>query len=503
MRRTRAERVIAFIETYCYVPEGDLMGQKVQLLGFQKKFIYEVYDNPVPTKVAILSMARKNAKTSTIAFLVLAHLVGPEAFPNSRIVSGALSREQAAEVFEVAYKTVLNSPELMNVVRIIPSRKRLVGLPRNVEYSALSADAKTNHGKSPIVAIIDEVGQVRGPTSDFIDSISTAQAAYKNSLIFYISTQAPTDADLFSIMIDTAIKHPRPSVVCHVYCADPNAEIMNEEQWHKANPALGVFRSLPDVREQAEKALYTPGFEPTFRNLVLNQRVDSTATWLSRTVWEANADPVTLPERIEAAYAGLDLSRSRDLTAFVLIWEQEGKWRIKPYFWMPEDTIEARSKEDHQPYAEWANAGLIRLTPGKTVNFAHVIADIVEIIARIASLTIAYDRYKIEDFKSRCEELGVSLPLVEFGQGFRDMTIAIEAVEDVLLNQGAAHGKNEVLTMCVRNAKIVRDDAGGRKISKTRSIGRIDGAVSMAMAFGAHAKKHLTPRKPEYKIFIA
>ena len=175
--RTRGEKVIDFCQKFCLVPEGDHVGKPVVLAPFQKEFILAVYDNPHVTDTAILSIARKNAKTGTIAFILLAHIIGPEAKQNSRIVSGAMSREQAAEVYNLASKCVLISPKLRDKIRIIPSSKKLVGLLMGVEYQAISAEGKTAHGKSPILAILDEVGQVRGPQSDFIDAITTAQGA--------------------------------------------------------------------------------------------------------------------------------------------------------------------------------------------------------------------------------------------------------------------------------------------------------------------------------------
>lgn len=214
---TRGQRVCAFIERYCIVSEGDLIGQPIKLEPFQKKFILSVYDNPAGTRRGFLSIARKNAKTATIACLLLAHIAGPEAVLNSRIVSGAMSKEQAAEVYNYASKMVQLSPELSRVVRIVPSGKRLIGLARNVEYQAVSADGKTAHGKSPVLAILDEVGQIRGPQSDFVDAIVTAQGAYDNAMMFGISTQAPNDADLFSIWLDDARQSNDPRIVCHVY----------------------------------------------------------------------------------------------------------------------------------------------------------------------------------------------------------------------------------------------------------------------------------------------
>lgn len=152
---TRGQRVIAFIERYLKVPEGEFVGQPMLLEPFQKQFILAVYDNKGKTRRAYLSIARKNGKSGLIAGILLAHIVGPEAKLNTQIVSGAMSREQAALVFSLACKIINLSPEIIPLVRIVPSGKKLIGLARNVEYRALAADGRTAHGLSPSLAILD------------------------------------------------------------------------------------------------------------------------------------------------------------------------------------------------------------------------------------------------------------------------------------------------------------------------------------------------------------
>jgi phage terminase large subunit-like protein len=147
--RTRGEKVCEFIEKYCRVPEGDLVGQPVHLEDFQRRFILEVYDNPGGTHTGILSIGRKNGKTALIACLLLAHVCGPEAVHNSQIVSGAQSKEQAGVLFELARKMIALEPMLRKVTRVQPSIKRIIGLTRNVTYKALAAEGKTAHGLSP------------------------------------------------------------------------------------------------------------------------------------------------------------------------------------------------------------------------------------------------------------------------------------------------------------------------------------------------------------------
>lgn len=480
---TRGERVIAFIERYCKAPEGAHVGKPIILDEFQRRFIVEIYDNPATTREAMLSIARKNGKTALIAGIMLAHLVGPEARQNSQIVSGARSREQASQVFNYASKMVQLSEELSGIVRIVPSGKRLIGLPMNVEYRALSAEGKTAHGLSPVLAILDEVGQVRGPQDDFIDAITTAQGAHENPLMIAISTQAASDADLFSLWIDDAVQSADPRIVCHLYAAPEDCDLMDESAWRAANPALGVFRSLDDLAEQAKKAQRMPSAENTFRNLCLNQRVSVVSPFISRDVWQSCGGAV-LEFGDTPVWAGLDLSGRTDLTALVIIGRIAGVWHTQCHFWTPESGLRDRAKRDRAPYDVWVRHGYLHTTPGATVDYEFVAQDMADIFARLNVQAIAYDRWRINLLKKELESIGAELPLVEFGQGFKDMSPAIDSVEAELLNGRVAHGAHPVLTMCASNSVIVKDAAGNRKLDKSKTTGRIDGMVAMAQAFG-------------------
>ena len=486
---TRGEKVIAFIEKYCRVPEGVLVGSPVVLADFQKDFILSVYDNAAITHTGILSIARKNGKSALIAGLLLAHLVGPEARENSQIVSGALSRDQASIIFKLAVKMIQLSDTLQKLTHIVPSTKTIRGLTRRTEYRALSAEGKTTHGLSPVLAILDETGQIKAAQDDFVDAVTTSQGAHESPLLLIISTQAPTDAALLSKMIDAGLKGDDKGVVCHVYSAPLDADIYDEESWHTANPALGTFRSLDDVRKQAQKAKDMPSFEPSFRNLILNQRVSTFSPFVSKTIWEANGAPSCDFGGLEV-FGGLDLSKRTDLTAFVLCArDKDGILHIKSHFFAPHDGLFERAKRDQVPYDVWAKEGFLTLTPGATVDYDHVAEVISDLVSDINLVEIAFDRWKIDFFKESCSRVGISLPLTPFGQGFKDMSPAIDALEADLLNRRARHGCHPVLTMCAQNVSVSTDPAGGRKFDKAKSTGRIDGMVALAMAVGIMSGK--------------
>ena len=499
---TRADRVIKFIENYLIVPEGEFVGKPLVLADFQKQFIRDVYDNPHGTRRAYLSMARKNAKSATIACLLLAHIIGPERLQNSQIVSGARSREQAGIIYNLAEKMLNLQPKFQGLYRLVPSSKRIIGLKANVEYRALSADGTTAHGLSPVLAILDEVGQVRGSQDDFIDAITTAQGAHKSPLLIAISTQAANDADLFSQWIDDAVNSKDPKIVCHLYAAPKDAGLLDKAAWKSANPALGLFRSLEDLEEQAKQAARMPTAENTFRNLCLNQRVSTVSPFISREVWEWNAGKV-LPFGNAPVYGGLDLSARTDLTALVLTAKIAGVWHTVSYFWTPENGLIDRSKRDRQPYDVWARQGYMNTTPGSTVDYEFVAQDIATIVQPLNLQVIAYDRYRIDMLKKEFERIGVDLPLAMWGQGFKDMTPAIETLEAELLNKRVAHGNHPVLTMCAANAIITGDPAGNRKLDKHKATGRIDGMVAMAMAFGISQKHDNLDDSEEFNRFLS
>ncbi len=481
---TRAGKVIQFIEKYCVTPDGAHVGKPLVLADFQKDFIKAVYDNEHGTRRAYLSIARKNGKSGLIAGLLLAHLVGPEAVLNSQIVSGAMSRDQAALVFNLAAKMVQQSPKLAKIVRIVPSGKRLLGLNMNTEYKALAADGKTAHGLSPVLAILDEMGQVRGPQSDFIDAITTSQGAHANPLMLVISTQAASDADLLSIWLDDAKASNDPRIVSHVYAAPEGCDLMDKTAWEAANPALRLFRSEDDLAEQMKQAQRMPSMENTARNLLLNQRVSTESPFISPDVWKSCGGSV-LDFEDTPVYAGLDLSARTDLTALVTIGKVGGVWQTVPHFWTPEQGLADRAHKDRSPYDVWARQGLLHTTPGATVDYEYVAMQIVEILADLNVQAIAYDRWRMDLMMREFERLGVTLPLMPFGQGFKDMSPALDAVEAELLNGRVAHAMHPVLTMCAANAVVTKDPAGNRKLDKGRATGRIDGMQAMAMAFGA------------------
>src|SRR5215471_8549213 len=284
-----AADIIEFIETVCFIPEGRLVGKKLKLFDWQKDLIRLIYDNPCGTRRALISMGRKNAKTTLAACLLLAHLCGPPAKskPNSQSFSAAQSRDQAGIIFSLAAKMVRINPALARIVTIQETAKSLICTELGTRYRALSADATTAYGLSPQLVIHDELGQVRGPRSPLYEALETATGAQENPLLIIISTQAPTDADLLSVLLDDALAGNDPHTVVKLYTAPADLDPFDEATIALANPALGTFLNTQEVLAMARNAKRMSARKAEYRNLILNQRIEATNMFVSPDVWQA------------------------------------------------------------------------------------------------------------------------------------------------------------------------------------------------------------------------
>lgn len=484
--------------------------------GWQKDYIRaiyepEVFDDEVGDyqrliRTAILSIARKNGKTAIIAALVLCHLVGPEAILNGEIYSAATEKDQAALVFKMARQMVEADEELQAIVEVVESRKTLVARATGSIYRAVSAEAGSKHGFNPSVVIYDELAQAKN--RDLFDALDTSQGARDEPLMIIISTQSADPRHVLSELIDDALSGEDPTTVAHVYSVDDDVEnIFDEEVWYDANPALGDFRSLAEMRKHASRAERSPSFEPVFRNLYLNQRVSRATPAVSRREWAACMDKNNKLVPGEEIYLGLDLSATTDLSAMVAVSKNNGD-RVAAWFWKPGDMLEEHTRRDRFDYVRYEREGLLEAPPGKAVKYGFIAKRIAEIRTEFKIVGLAYDRWRIKNLLQDLDAIGVdsyldgkedeksgALRLIPFGQGFVDMAPAIEALEIAVLERTLVHPGHPILTFCFMNAIALSDPAGNRKLDKSATRFRIDGAVACTMAMGAKARDVRTPPK--------
>jgi phage terminase large subunit-like protein len=415
-RLTRGARNIAWIEEHVRIPEGKMVGQPVKLTTKQKRWVKRIYDSP--TRTFILSMARKNAKTALASFLLLLHLCGPEARANSQLYSAAQSRDQAAILFALAAKVVRMSPDLSAVVTIRDTAKQLFCPELGTLYRALSADASTAYGLSPVFIVHDELGQVKGARSELYEALETASAAQESPLSLVISTQAPTDSDLLSLLIDDGLTGADPRIKVELCTAPLDIDPFSEKAIRAANPHFDDFMNQEEVFRQASDAKRMPSREASYRNLILNQRVEARNPFVSRAIWQENGgEPTDITG--EDVYGGLDLSSVHDLTALVLA---TAAGDVHPTFWLPGEGLAEKSRADRVPYDLWAEQGHLQTTPGRAIEYEFIAEHLRGVFDRCNVRAVAFDRWGMRHLKPWLIKAGFTEEelerFIDFGQGF-------------------------------------------------------------------------------------
>lgn len=491
----RADRVTKFIENLT-ITAGSHAGQPFRLRDWQKEIVRAIYEPEAAgrrvVRQALITLPRKNGKTQLAAALALVHLFGPEAEERGQVYSAAADRNQAALIFHEASAMVRADPELSAICNIIESQKRIVHYSSGSFYVANSSESRTAHGFSASCIIYDELAQA--PNRKLYDVLTTSTAARAEPLTIVISTQSSDPNHVMSELVDYGRKVldgvlTDPTFVPIIYAAPMDADPWDESVWRACNPALGDFRSLDEMRQYAEQAKHIPARESAFRALYLNQPVDADARFLSSADWQACGGAVDAEAlRGRPCWGGLDLSSTRDLTALVLYFPDDDG-AVLAWFWAPGENLAEREDRDRVPYRTWRDRGFIEAPPGRAIDKQAIALRLAEIGATFDVRAVAYDRWRIEDLKKQLSDDGIDLPLVPWGQGFRDMGPAVDALETAVLDGNVRHGGHPVLTWTASNAVVVTDPAGLRKIDKSKSTDRVDGLVALAMALGVHGRE--------------
>jgi phage terminase large subunit-like protein len=492
--RTRAQRVISFIQSLP-VTSGILAGKKFRLGAWQKKDIKKIYRTKNGRRIvrqALITCPRKQGKTSITAALALCHTCGPEREQRGEIYSAANDRNQAAIIFR-EMKAMVLATDLRDRVIVRDFAKSLEDVETGSIYQALSADVQTKHGFSASFWAYDELAQA--PNRKLYDVLSTSGGARKEPLGVVISTQSPDPHSIMSELVDYGERilagvQTDPTFYPVIYSAPMDADPWSEDTWRACNPAIeSGFRSLDEMRTAAAQAQRIPARESVFRLLYLNQPVEVDSRFIALQDWQAcggEIDPESLRGR--PCYGGLDLSSTQDLTALVLYFPEDNG-AVLPFFWVPRDRLDEREHTDRVPYPQWFKEGLIEAPQGRAIDRLAIIRRLAELASMFEIQGVAYDRWRIEDLQKLLVDEGIDLPITGWGQGFKDMSPAVDLLETAILNRELTHGRQPVLTWNVSNAVVEMDPAGSRKISKSRSREKVDGLVALCMAIGLYSRE--------------
>ena len=399
----------------------------------------------------------------------------------------AADRQQATIVFDVAADMVRMCPALNKRVKILASQKRIIYTPTNSFYQVLSAEAYSKHGFNIHGVVFDELHTQ--PDRKLFDVMTKGSGDARMQPLYFLITTAGTDTN--SICYETHQKAKDilegrkidPTFYPVIYGADESDDWTDPKVWLKANPSLGITVGIDKVQAACDSARQNPGEENAFRQLRLNQWVKQSIRWMQMEKWDACSFAVN-PDELEGriCYGGLDLSSTTDITAFVLVFpprNEDERFAIMPFFWIPEDTLELRVRRDHVPYDVWQRQGFLETTEGNVVHYGYIEKFIEELGKRYNIREIAFDRWGAVQMVQNLEGMGFTV--VPFGQGFKDMSPPTKELMKLTLEQKLAHGGHPVLRWMMDNIYIRTDPAGNIKADKEKSTEKIDGAIATIM----------------------
>ena len=485
-----ADYAVGFIECLCNT-KGTWAGKPFELIDWQEQIIRDIFGTLKPNgyrqfNTAYIEIPKKMGKSELTAAVALLLTCG-DGEERAEVYGCAADRQQASIVFEVAADMVRMCPALNKRVKILASQKRIIYQPTNSFYQVLSAEAYSKHGFNIHGVVFDELHTQ--PNRKLFDVMTKGSGDARMQPLYFLITTAGTDTN--SICYETHQKAKDilegrkidPTFYPVIYGADESDDWTDPEVWKKANPSLGITVGIDKVQAACESAQQNPREENAFRQLRLNQWVKQAVRWMPMDKWDACAFKVTEESLIgRVCYGGLDLSSTTDITAFVLVFppvDEDDKYIILPYFWIPEDTLELRVRRDHVPYDVWEKQGYLQTTEGNVVHYGYIEKFIENLGEKYNIREIAFDRWGAVQMVQNLEGMGFTV--VPFGQGFKDMSPPTKELMKLTLEQKIAHGGHPVLRWMMDNIFIRTDPAGNIKADKEKSTEKIDGAVATIM----------------------
>ena len=489
--KKKADRAVTFIENLCHT-KGKWAGTPFWLLPWQEHLIRDIFGIVKPDgnrqfRTAFVEICKKVGK-SELAAAVALYLLYADNEPSAEVYGAAADRQQASIVFDVAKQMVEMSPALMKRSKLMGATKRIVNYSNAGYYQVLSADVGGKHGFSVSGLVFDEIHTQ--PNRQLYDVLTKGSSDARQNPLHFIITTAGNDRHSIAYELHTKAvdilegRRVDPTFYPVVYGLKDDEDWEDEANWYKVNPSLGYTVDIERLRDAYREAKQNPADEITFKWLRCNMWVSSTVAWIPDAIYMRGNEPIDMDALAgRDCYAGLDLSSTGDITALVLIFpprDEEEKYVLLPYFWIPEETIPRRVKANSVPYDIWEKQGYIMSTEGNVIHYDFIEKFIMDLSEKYHILEIAVDRWNATQMIQNLE--GEGFTIVPFGQGFSSMSAPTKEFYRLLMEGRIIHGGNPVLRWMAGNVVIDTDPAGNIKVTKAKSKEKIDGIVAAIMA---------------------
>jgi phage terminase large subunit-like protein len=439
-----------------------------------------------PSRLYLAGKAMVPTHNSEIGAAIALYMLLADGEPNAEVYVAACDRQQASIIFNTSMNFVEGNPTLSKVTNLVRSTKRIVYPKTGSFYQVLSSDVKSKSGINASCVILDEIWTY--PNPDLAKMLTTGSGDARAQPLFLYLTTAGNKLSGYGWEMHQKAKdildgrRIDPTFLSIIYGLDDDADTNDEKNWYKANPSLGHTITIERVREHYRSVKDDPADFALFKQLRLNMWLKQEIKWMPMDKWDFcnyPVDPDELKGRV--CYGGLDLSSTSDITAFVLVFppEEEDKFQVLPYFWLPEETLHQRVRKDKVPYDIWHRQGLLNLTEGNVVHYGFIEKFIEKLGEKYNIREIVYDRWGATQMSQNLEGMGFTV--VPFGQGFKDMSPPTKDLMRLILSKQIAHGGHPVLRWMADNIVVRTDPAGNIKVDKEKSSEKIDGIVALIM----------------------
>lgn len=487
----KADRAVRFIENLKHT-KGKWAGKRFWLLPWQEQIVRDIFgiikeDGNRQFRTAYVEIGKKNGKSELAAAIAL-YLLYADNEPSAEVYGAGADRGQAGIVFGVANQMLRMSPALMKRSKILGATKRIVNFDNAGFYQVLSAEVGTKHGLNVSGLVFDELHAQ--PNRKLYDVLTKGSGDAREQPLFFLITTAGTDKESICYELHTKAtdvlsgRKIDSTFYPVVFGLTDEDDWQDEKNWYKANPSLGQTIKIERVREAYKEALQNPAEENIFKQLRLNMWVSSLTRFIPEQIYDMGNEPIDMDSLLgRECYGGLDLSSTGDITALVLVFpprNENEKYILLPYFWIPEDTIPIRVRRASVPYDVWQQQGYLLATEGNVVNYDFIERFIEDLGTKYHILEIAVDRWNATMLTQHLMDDGFTI--VPFGQGYKDMSPATKEFSKLLHEGKIVHGGNPVLRWMSGNVVVETDAAENIKVTKAKSPEKIDGIVATIMA---------------------
>ena len=488
----KAHNPINFIERLCRQSKGQWNGKPLKLLLFQKAMLEAAFgfvdENGIRKyKKIIFFVARKNGKSVLDSGLAV-YMLTRDGEGGAEIYSVATKKDQSKIVWEEAKKMIRKSPELSSKIRCLVGG---IYYDNNDSiFRALASDSNSLDGLNSHLVIADEVHAWRD--KNLLDVMYDSTSARRQPLLIETSTMGTIRQNVFDIEYDYAAQVidgtiEDESLLPIIYELDDEKEWTNEEAWFKANPALGVIKSIKSLREKVERAKANPIELVNLLCKDFNIRQNSINAWL--TFEDLNNEEVYSDWRDSYVIGGCDLSSTTDLTCATLLGIVRGKIRIKQMYFIPTNFLEKKVAEDKIPYDKWLKSGWLRLSCTNKIDYHDVTSWFLEQVKDydLRPLWIGYDSWNAQFWSDEMTEEGFDM--VEVRQGYKTESAPLKQLKADLMDKKINYNNNPILKWNLSNVVVKVDDNENIMLSKEKARQRIDGAASLMDAYVIYINK--------------